>query len=215
MRTKLMLEALAASLVLAAVSGQACASMQTGANGVFGANTVLMLAKPMVADPGVSLDHGITTPYPGGKISANGGIRANADIALLTPPAATRNGTSTRPASGVHAPARGPFRADASRSTAAFGFSHPDADDFAPSRRNGYGTELTRRAVFSQHDVARAPQGVLAAATGGSELDAEKFYVVADAKPATGSAVPEPGSWATVLAGLLGAIAIARRRMSL
>jgi hypothetical protein len=33
--------------------------------------------------------------------------------------------------------------------------------------------------------------------------------------PQTMVAVPEPGRWATALAGLLGVIAIARRRMSL
>src|SRR6266568_2740816 len=61
MRTKLMLEALAAWLALAAVSGLACASIQTGANRVFGANSVLT----MVADPEASPDE-ITRPYQEG-----------------------------------------------------------------------------------------------------------------------------------------------------
>jgi hypothetical protein len=53
------------------------------------------------------------------------------------------------------------------------------------------------------------------AARGGSDLDAERFFLIANAKLAPGPVVPEPGNWATVLAGLLGVIAIARRRMSL
>jgi len=54
MRTKLMLEALAAWLALAAAaSAPACASVQSGANSVFGANSVLT----MVANRG-SLIHG-------------------------------------------------------------------------------------------------------------------------------------------------------------
>jgi len=76
---------------------------------------------------------------------------------------------------------------------------------------------------------ASQPQGVLVAANGGSgqikaiqpvldgALDAERFYLVPNAKlaPEPRVAFPEPGNWATVLAGLLGVIAIARRRMSL
>ena len=58
MRTKLMLEALAAWLALAAVSGQACASVQTGASSVFAANNVLTT----VGNPEAPLDE-ITTPY--------------------------------------------------------------------------------------------------------------------------------------------------------
>jgi hypothetical protein len=219
MRKKLMLEALAAWLALAAASGQACASIQqTGANSVL----------TMVTDPKVSLDE-ITTPYSDGKVPANG-IRANADVALLTS-AAARKGTRTRLTTGVHAPASSPFRVDAPQLNATFGFSPSGAVDFAPSRKNGYGTELKRRAVFSQHDAVGAsqPQGVLVAANGGSgqikaiptvreeDLDAEKFYLIANAKLGPGPMVPvpEPGNWATVLAGLLGVIAIARRRMSL
>jgi hypothetical protein len=216
MRKKLMLEAIAAWLALAAVSGQACASIQTGANRVL----------TMVTNPEASLDE-ITTPYSDGKVPANG-IRANADVALLTS-AAARKGT--RLTTGVHAPARSPFRVDAPQSSATLDFSPFGAVDFAPGRKNGHGTELKRRAVFSQHDVVSAsqPQGVLVAANAGSgqikdiqnarerELDAEKFYLIANAKLAPGPTVPvpEPGNWATVLAGLLGVIAIARRRMSL
>ena len=197
MRTKLMLEALAAWLALAAVSGQACASVQTGASSVFAANNVLTT----VGNPEASLDE-ITTPYSDGKVAANGSIRANganADVALLTSAAAARKGTRTRLTLGVHAPAGSPF-----------------------------GTEL-KRAVFNQHDVVGASQGVLVAANGSSDqvnaiqtarngdLDGEKFYLIANAKVAPGPTVPvpEPGDWATVLAGLLGVIAIARRRMSL
>jgi hypothetical protein len=224
MRTKLMLEALAAWLALAAASGQACASIQTGANSVFGANSV----STMVANPEAALDE-ITTPYSDGKAPANGSIHANVDFALLTSAAAARKGTRTRLTTGVHAPARSPFRVDAPQSNATLGFSPSGAVDFTPSRKSGYGTELKRRAVFSQHDVVGASQGVLVAANGGSgqikairtvregDLDAEKFYLIANAKLAPGPTVPvpEPGNWATVLAGLLGVIAIARRRMSL
>jgi hypothetical protein len=217
MRTKLMLEALAAWLALAAASGQACASLQTGANRVFAANGV----STMVANPEAPLDE-ITTPYSDGKAPANASIRANADVALLTSAAAARKGTRTRSTTGVHSLASSPFRVDAPQPNATLGFSPSGADDFAPDRRNGYGTELRRRVVFNRHDVVGAPrsQELLAAANGGSrdgDLDAEKFYLIADAKLAPGPtvSVPEPGNWATVLAGLLGVIAIARRRMSL
>jgi hypothetical protein len=221
MRTKLMLEALAAWLALAAASGQACASIQTGTNKT-GANSVLT----MVVNPEASLDE-ITTPYSDGKIPANGSTRANADVALLTSAAAARKGT--RLTTGVHAPASSPFRFDAPQSNATLGFSPSGAGDFTPGRKNGYSTELKRRAVFNQHDVVGASQGVLVAANGGSgqtmaiqtnrdgDLDAERFYLIANTKLAPGPTVlvPEPGNWATVLAGLLGVIAIARRRMLL
>ena len=216
MRTKLMLEALAAWLALAAASGQACASVQSGATNVFGATPVLtMVADPVVNDRESSLDE-ITAPYVDGHVPANGSIRANADVALLTP-APTRKGTSTRPRSGVSAPARGPFKVDARQSHAATDFSQSGADDLTPGRKNGYDTELKRRVAFNRHEVVGAsqPQGVLVAANRGSTLDAEKFYLIANPKPATVPTVPEPGNWATVLAGLLGVIAIARRRMSL
>jgi len=218
MRTRLMLEALAAWLALAAASGHACASIHAGANSVFGASSALtMVVNPMVTDPERSLDQ-ITTPYSDGKVPANG-IRANANVALLTSAAAAWKGTPTRLTSGEHAPARGPFRVDARQSNAALGFSPSGSDDFTPGRKNGYGTGLKQRLVFNRHEVVGAsqPRAVLVAANGGSALDAEKFYLIANAKLAPGPAVPvpEPGNWATVLAGLLGVIAIARRRMSL
>src|SRR5882762_4074309 len=176
MRTKLMLEALAAWLALAAASGQACASIQSGANNAFGATTVsTTVANPMVADPEVSLDHGITTRHSAGKVPANGSTRANADVALLTSAAAAR----TR-------------RVDAPYSNAAPDFSLPGADDLTPGRKNAYGAELKRRAAFNRHQVGGAsqPQGVLVAARGGSDLDAEKFFLIANAKFAPEPAVP-------------------------
>ena len=217
MRTKLMLEALAAWLALAAASGQACASVQSGATNVFGAAPVLtMVADPVVNDRESSLDE-ITTPHSDGKVPANDGFRANADVALLTSAAAARKGTPNRPPNGVHAPGRGPFRVGAQRSNVASDLSLFGADDLKPGRKNGYGSDLKRRTAFDRYEVVGAfqPQRVLMAANGGSALDAEKFYLIASPKLATGPAVPEPGNWATVLAGLLGVIAIARRRMSL
>jgi len=225
MRTKLMLEALAAWLALAAASGQACASIQTGANSVFVANGALT----MVANPEASL-YEITTLYSDGKAAATGSIRANADVALLTSAATARKGIRTRLTTGVHALASSPLRVDAPQSNATLDFSLSGTDDFTLGRKNGYGTELKRRAVFNQHDVIGASQGVFVAANGSSgqvnaiqsarnaDLDGEKFYLIANnAKLAPGPTVPvpEPGNWATVLAGLLGVIAIARRRMSL
>jgi len=216
MRTKLMLEALVAWLALAAASGQACASIQTGANSVL----------TMVTNPEASVG-AITTPHSDGKVSANGSIHANADVALLTSAAAVRKGIRTRLTTGVHALASSPFRVDAPQSNATLGFSPSGADDFTPGRKNGYGKGL-KRTVFNQHDVVDASQGVLVAANRSGQvnaiqaarngdLDGEKFYLIADAKLAPGPTVPvpEPGNWATALAGLLGVIAIARRRMSL
>lgn len=217
MRTKLMLEALAAWLALAAASGQACASMQTGAKSASGATSVLtVVANPIVTDP-ESSPGGITTPYSHVKVPANGGIRAKTDVALLTSRAAARKGTPARPTNGLRAPARGSFGVDTQHSNAVPDFSLYGADDFTPGRKNGYGTDLKRRAVFNRHEVVGAPQpqAVLVAANGSRDLDAEKFYLIANAKPAPGPTVPEPGNWSTVLAGLLGVIAIARRRMSL
>ena len=216
MRKKLMLEALAAWLALAAASGQACASIRTGAISVL----------TMTANPEASLDE-ITTPHSDGRAPANDSIPANADVALLTSAAIARKGT--RFTTGIHAPARSPFRVHAPQSNATLGSSPSGAADFTPGRKNGNGTELKRRAVFNQHDVVGMSRGVLVAANGSSDqvnaiqtarngdLDGEKFYLIADAKLAPGStvSVPEPGNWATVLAGLLGVIAIARRRMSL
>src|SRR5438445_4938130 len=155
MRTKLMLEALAAWLALAAAaSAPACASLQSGANSV-----LTMVANPRVIDPRTSL-YEITAPYVDGHVPANGSIRSNADVALLTP-APTRKGTSTRPTSGVSAPARGLFKVDARQSLAATDFSQSSADDFTRGRKNAYDTELKRRVVFNRHEVigASQPQG--------------------------------------------------------
>lgn len=130
---KLVPETLAAGLALAAVCGQACAAMQSGANAV-----------PAIGSRGVA-------------VSANG--------------------------------------------------------------------ELKSRANFNQRE-ARLPRAVMVAA-GSPQLreiptaqddvpEVAKFKRVANARraPRATVMVPEPGGWATALAGLLGVIAIARRRMS-
>jgi len=216
MRTRLMLEALAAWLALAAASGHACASIQTSANSLLGGSSVLTtVVNPIVTGPQLSPDQ-IATPYSNGKVSANG-IRANANVALLTSAAAARKGTPTRLTNGEHAPAHRPFRGDARQSNAASDFSLSGTDDLKPGGKNGYGTELKRRVAFNRHEMigASQPQGLLVAANGGRDLDAENFYLIANPKIAPGPTVPEPGNWARVLAGLLGVIAIARRRMSL
>src|SRR5258708_8468234 len=153
---KLMLEALAAWLALAMASGQACASVQTGAN------SVLM----MVTNPEASLDE-VTTPYSDGNAPANGGTRTNAHVALLTSAAAARKGTRTRLTAGVQAPAGSPFRVDAAQSNATLGFSPSSAGDFTPGRKNDYGTELKRRGGLHQHDgVGASPGGLVAANSG-------------------------------------------------
>jgi len=177
---KLMLEALAAWLALAAVCGQArAATQQTDA-----ASTAVSLSA--VAD---------------------------------------RN--ATRTTTGVTAPAGSSLKVVDGPQSNAPGYSLPGADDISFDNKNSYGGQLKRRAAFNQRDAATALQrGVVPGNDGGQlkviqtvrdeDSEAAKFNLIANAKPAPGNTtVPEPGSWATLLAGLLGVIAIARRRMSL
>lgn len=131
---------------------------------------------------------------------------------------------ATRSTTGVNAPAGSSLKVvDGPQSNAILGYSLPGADDISFDNKNSYGRQLKRRATFNQRDVATALQkGVVPANDGGQlkviqtvrdeDSEAAKFNLIANAQYTT---VPEPGSWATLLAGLLGVIAIARRRMSL
>lgn len=84
---------------------------------------------------------------------------------------------------------------------------------------------LKGHAVFKQREAGALQRVVLAVDSGQVKeiriirtgAEATKFNSVGNTAPASGAAfpVPEPGTWGTTLAGLLGVIAIARRRMSL
>src|SRR5438309_5445432 len=157
---KPMLEALAACLALAAVSGLACAAIQTDvksasaeasrsrSNGV--SNTADNTGVALSLFPSTE----VTMPHSDEKVPATSSIRANADVALLTSVptdrSGTRSGTRTRLTTGVHAPASN-FRVVDPLQSNTFGFSLAGTDDFTLGRR--YGTELKRRAIFNQHDV--------------------------------------------------------------
>jgi len=207
---KLMLEALAAWLALAMASGQAAAAISATGAQIDSLPTIVSIgATPNafllpVPDPRAAPDGATTRPADAtvpGRSSA---------VALLMPAATDRSGArSTKPANGL-------FELDAlqsSRAPYSFSPSHADSKRRVLNQQNVvgalHGGFMRANAVSGQ---AKAIQTV-----GLEGTEAAKIHLAAGAKPvpATLVAVPEPGSWATLMAGLLGVIAIARRRMSL
>ncbi len=178
------------------------------------ANTLFLLPVP---GPGAAPE-GVTT-----RAAEEGAAVRNSVVALLTQTATDRSGTrSTKPAKSLFG------IVDAPQSSGA-PFSLPRADDFALGRKNDVrGPDLKRRALNQHNVVGDLHAGLVRANVVGGQSkaiqtvglegpEAAKVNLTAGAKlvPATMVSFPEPGSWATLLAGLLGVIAIGRRRISL
>jgi hypothetical protein len=231
---KLMLEALAAWLALAMASGPAAAAISaTGAQidplpeTVSPGNEMSVLpflsngAAPSISfllsvpDP-VAAPESVTTRAVDEEVHGR-----SAAVALLTPTATDRSANRSKK------PAKSLFGVvDAPRSSVAPS-SLSGADDFALGRKNVRGPDLKRRGLH-QNVVGHSHGGFVRANVASAQVnaiqtvglegsEAAKIDLAAGAKvvPATMVAVPEPGSWATLLAGLLGVIAIGRRRISL
>src|SRR5258706_2454898 len=179
-------------------------------------NTLFLLPVP---DPAAAPD-GVTTRPAGERV-----LGRNPAVALLTPAVNGRSGTrSTKPTLfGV---------VDASQSSGApFSFSLSGVDDFALGGKNDVrGLDLKRRALNqnNQHNVVGDLRGGLVRAnvvSGQSKAvqtvkpespEATEINLRAGAKTRSAAMVarPEPGSWSTLLAGVIGVLAIARHRTS-
>ncbi|SRR5712691_2556810 len=91
-------------------------------------------------------------------------------------------------------------------------YANPTAD---PLRNTA-----NRTALPDSNETASAGRSIRAITTIGPGTSAAKFNVTPNGRPSASTApppesnVPEPNNWAILLAGLLGAGAIARRRMS-
>ena len=242
---KLMLEALAAWLALAMASGQAAAAISATGAQIDSLPTIVSHGDGVSVPPflsngaGLSRDPSIGAapntllllPVPGPGAAPEGvTTRAaeerdpgrNSAVALLIPTATDRSGTrSTKPAKSL-------FGIVAAPQSSGAPFSLPGAGDFALGRKNVRGPDLKRRALDQHTVVSDLREGLVRAnvvsgqnkaiqTVGLEGPEASKINLAAGAKlvPATMVSVPEPGSWATLLAGLLGVIAIGRRRISL